>query len=62
MLHRKILSNLIEKEYRNLKEEEKNGFKDRESCTNNIFCLTGNWKNDGKNQKIHVIFIDLQKT
>jgi len=35
----RILSDLIEKEYSNLEEEEQSGFKARRSCTDNIFYL-----------------------
>jgi len=61
-LYRKILNGLIEKECSNLEEEEQNILRVGRYSTNNIFCLKEVIeKKTTRNQKIHIIFIDLQK-
>jgi len=39
ILNEKILSDLIKKEYSNLKKKKQSGFRAGRSCTDNTFCL-----------------------
>lgn len=61
-LYGRILRDLIENEYHNNEEEEQSGFRAGRSCVDNIFCLKQLIeKYLGRNQEVHLMFIDLKK-